>query len=669
MIMRINLKAVALACVSCFALGQAKAQELKTEVFSLLNLDYPGLEKVKTLHNEGKDADAAKALLDYYRARTDVKTPDVNLKNIKISKTEQQWADDALQHTFFVHKGYQPSFNYGEDIDWRYWPVKDNELRWQLHRHKWFTPMGKAYRVSGDEKYAEEWAKQYIDWIKKNPLVKIDKSEYEMADDKLKGDAENVRFAWRPLEVSNRLQDQTSQFQLFLPSPSFTPEFLTEFLVNYHKHAVHILGNYSDQGNHLLFEAQRMIYAGAFFPEFKDAQTWRKSGIDILNREINVQVYPDGGQFELDPHYHLAAINIFCKALRIADMNGFRGEFPQSYLDTVENMIVFYMNVSFPDYTNPCFSDAKLTTKREMIKNYKDWHKLFPENKAILWFATEGKKGELPAYLSKGFLKSGFFVFRNSWGTDAAQMVVKAGPKGFWHCQPDNGTFELWFNGKKLFADSGSYVYAGKGEVMEWRNWFRQTRVHNTLTLNDKNLETTESVTKLWQPEGDVQVLVTENPGYKNLKHRRSVFFVDNAYFVIVDEAAGDAKGVVNLHFQMPKGKVANSREDMTFVTQFENGSNMKLQCFGPDGMTMKKEEGWLSTAYRKKVKRMNVSFNVRKDGEDAVRYITIIYPVKDSADAPEMSAKFKNKKFDENGLEIEVKVGGKKRTLKYTLQ
>lgn len=666
--MRINLKSVALVCLSCFALEQARAQELKPEVFSLLNLDYPGLEKVKSLHAEGQDADAAKALLDYYRARTDVKTPDVNLENIKISKTEQQWADDALKHTFFVHKGYQPSFNYGEDINWQYWPVKDNELRWQLHRHKWFTPMGKAYRVSGDEKYAKEWTKQYIDWIKKNPLVKIDKSEYEMADDKLKGDAENVRFAWRPLEVSNRLQDQTSQFQLFLPSPSFTPEFLTEFLVNYHKHSVHILNNYSDQGNHLLFEAQRMIYAGAFFPEFKDAQTWRKSGIDILNREINVQVYPDGGQFELDPHYHLAAINIFCKALRIADMNGFRNEFPQSYLDTVENMIVFYMNISFPDYTNPCFSDAKLTTKREMIKNYKDWSKLFPENKAILYFATEGKKGELPAYLSKGFLKSGFFVFRNSWGTDATQMVVKAGPKGFWHCQPDNGTFELWFNGKNLFADSGSYVYAGKGEVMEWRNWFRQTRVHNTLTLSDKNLETTESVTKLWQPEGNVQTLVTENPGYKNLKHRRSVFFVDNAYFVIVDEAVGSAKGVVNLHYQMPKGKITNSREDMTFVTQFENGSNMKLQCFGPDGMSMKKEEGWMSTAYRKKVKRMNVSFNVRKEGEDAVRYITVICPVKDSADAPAISAKFKNKKFSENGLEVEVKVDGKKQILKYSL-
>lgn len=56
-----------------------------------------------------------------------------------------------------------------------YWPVKDNELRWQLHRHKWFTPMGKAYRVSGDEKYAAEWAAQFMDWIKKNPLAPMDK--------------------------------------------------------------------------------------------------------------------------------------------------------------------------------------------------------------------------------------------------------------------------------------------------------------------------------------------------------------------------------------------------------------------------------------------------------------------------------------------------------------
>lgn len=659
-----TFKYIVLLALACFV-GKANAQELKTEVFSLLNLDYPGLEKVKALHQEGKDADAAKALLDYYRARTNVKTPDVNLKKVTIGKDEQKMADEALQHTFFAHKGYQPSFNYGEDIDWRYWPVKDNELRWQLHRHKWFTPMGKAYRVSGDEKYAVEWTKQYIDWIKKNPLVKVDKKEYEMTgDNQLKGDVENARFAWRPLEVSNRLQDQTSQFQLFLPSPSFTPEFLTEFLVNYHKHAIHILGNYSAQGNHLLFEAQRMIYAGAFFPEFKEAAAWRKSGIDIMNREINVQVYNDGGQFELDPHYHLAAINIFCKALNIADLNGFRNEFPQEYLDTIEKMIVFYANVSFPDYTNPCFSDAKLTNKKEMLKNYRSWSKMFPKNQFIKYLATDGKEGALPEYLSKGFLKSGFFVFRNSWGTDAMQMVVKAGPKAFWHCQPDNGTFELWFNGRNLFPDTGAYVYAGSAEVMKLRNWFRQTRVHNTLTLDGRNLETTQSVTGLWQPEGKEQILVTENPGYKGLKHRRTVFLVDQAYFVIVDEATGNARGTVNLNYHFREGEVNVDAEKNMVTTAYEGPSNVKLQCFPEKSASLRAEEGWRSTAYRQRVARTSVAFDTNKDDAEAVRYITVIYPVKDVAAYPVLEAKFLNKGYDEKGVEVEVSVNGTVRRL-----
>ncbi|MBQ8838110.1 MAG: heparinase II/III family protein, partial [Bacteroidales bacterium] len=567
-------------------------------------------------------------------------------------------------------KGYQPSYNYGEDIDWRYWPVKDNELRWQLHRHKWFTPMGYAYRVSGNETYAQEWTRQYIDWIRKNPYVNISKAEYELTEDStLKADAENARFAWRPLEVSHRLQDQPLQFQLFMDSPAFTPEFLTEFLVNYHRHAEHILANYSEQGNHLLFEAQRMLYAGTFFPEFKCARTWRESGVEILNREINVQVYDDGCQYELCPHYHLAAINIFIKALEVADLNGFRNAFPQSYIDTIEKMIMFYADISFPDYTNPCFSDAKLVTKQEMLKNFRNWAKVFPDNQAIRYWATEGMEGALPERLSKGYEKSGFFVFRNSWENDALQMVVKAGPPAFWHNQPDNGTFELWYNGRPLFQDSGSYVYAGEGEVMEWRRWFRQSDAHNTLTLNWEDIETTDSKTLLWKPEGDVQTLVTENHSYKGLRHRRSIFFVDGSYFVIVDEAVGKARGVVNLNWQMPGGNVPNSREDMHFHTEFDGKSNMKLQCFGPETMTMRKEKGWQSPAYMQKNNRMKVSFNVKKEADDApVRYITVIVPKEEPGDNIKISAKFLDG-FNENGLKVQVNVGkDKKRTLGYNL-
>ncbi|WP_320982666.1 heparin-sulfate lyase HepC [Bacteroides sp.] len=638
------------------------------KIFSLLNLDYPGLEQVKALYQAQKKEEAAQALLNYYRERKHIHHPDINLENIQLSPLDKIRADNAMQHIFYGQDGYEPTF-YGKDINWKYWPIKDNEIRWMLHRHKWFIPMGYAYRVNKDEKYAKEWIFQYMDWIKKNPLLEIPKEEYEILDNSsLQDETENNRFAWRPLEVSERLQGQLIQFLLFLPAQSFTPDFLTEFLWNYHRHATFLSKNYSEQGNHLLFEAQRMFYAGTFFPEFKEASEWRKSGIDILNHGILQQVYPDGGQYELDPHYHLATINIFYSALNMGTVNGFQKEFPQNYIDTIERMIMFYANICFPDYSNPCFSDALLTGKQYTINCYKKWSALFPDNQVIRYFATEGKEGTLPDYLSKGFTTSGFFIFRNSWGKNATQMVVKAGPKGEWHCQPDNGTFELWFNGKNLFPDSGSYVFAGDEEVMKLRNWFRSTSVHNTLMLNNQTIEATESVTKLWKPEGKTQILVTENPSYKDLRHRRSVFFVDNSFFVIVDEAIGKTKGTVNLHYQLCEGRIKLDTQNMSLTTVLKDKSNVKLQCFGPKGMKVVEEEGWYSIAYRQRAKRPAISFNVEKKDDKPVRYITIIYPFKDKNGENKFDIRFKNKSFNEKGLEVEVKVNGKSHILGYKL-
>ena len=331
------------------------AQTLNKDVFRLINLDYPGLVEVKNACTQGDTIKAAHALLDYYRNRTNVKQPEIDMEHITVSDKERQMADEALSHILYAHEGYQPSFYYGKDIDWTYWPVQDNELRWHLHRHGWFVPMGKMYYTTHDEKYAKEWTSQFIDWIKKNPCVDVTKEEFELTSTgEVRDVAENARFAWRPLEISTRMENQIPQFMLFRNSPSFTPE---------HKHVDYVIRHYSDGGNHLLFEAQRVFYGGTFFPEFEDAPAWRKSGIDVLAREIKKQVYDDGGQFELDPLYHMASIEIFCKALLMADMNGLRNEFPQEFLDTVEKMIVFYYNICYPDYkrTNQSYYNREQT--------------------------------------------------------------------------------------------------------------------------------------------------------------------------------------------------------------------------------------------------------------------------------------------------------------------
>lgn len=59
---------------------------LNTAVFDQLNLDYPGLEKVKQYHEAGEDYLAASALLEYYRMRANAENPALSLVNITLNK-------------------------------------------------------------------------------------------------------------------------------------------------------------------------------------------------------------------------------------------------------------------------------------------------------------------------------------------------------------------------------------------------------------------------------------------------------------------------------------------------------------------------------------------------------------------------------------------------------
>lgn len=624
-----------------------------TTLFALLDLTRPGLERVAERHAAGDDRAAAEALLDYYRTRQGVRFPDVDLGHVVLPDEERRWADEGLEHRFFVHAGYQPSYFYGEDIDWQLWPVRDNELRWQLHRMKWWVPMGKAYRLTGDERYAAEWCAQYTDWMHKNPLTAYDEREVRSWTE-----ADNVYFAWRPLEVSDRLEFQIHQFLYFLPAEAFDADFLLRFLENYHRHAVHITRHFSEKGNHLLFQAQRLIFAGVFFPEFREAAAWRATGVEILNREIRKQVYDDGMQFELDPHYHLESINIFFKALQLMDANGYRGDFPAEYLATVERMIRIHIECLFPDCTTPLFSDNRQQGKEVLTACYRAWAEVFPNNPVIRHLATEGREGALPDHLSQAFRTSGFYVLRNGWDAEATVMILKAGPQGFWHCQPDNGTFELWSRGRQFFPDSGSYVYGGDKEVQALRDWFRQTQVHNTLTLDDRNLARTDSHCTAWSTEGTSDLLTVENPSYEGLTHRRTVWFVDRRFFVLLDEAAGDAAGEVALHYNLLECDPAEDAAACRVETRFGDGNDLTMQVFGAQKVKMERREGWVSRTYRQRNPRPAYAFTARKQPGKRVRFATVLLT---GADA---GAKVRVKFRGADTLRVEI--DGKNYELKY---
>lgn len=135
-------------------------------------------------------------------------------------------------------------------------------------------------------------------------------------------------------------------------------------------------------------------------------------------------------QFELDFGYHIAAIDIFLKALGMARANGYEGEFPASYIETVGKMTAVTWNLLFPDWSNPMFGDTKSHDKSSLQRQFRSWSKVFPGDKQLQWFATEGRKGALPDYTSQQFPESGFYVLRTGWDKNATVTVVKAGPPG-----------------------------------------------------------------------------------------------------------------------------------------------------------------------------------------------------------------------------------------------
>ncbi|WP_293305381.1 heparin-sulfate lyase HepC [Pedobacter sp. UBA5917] len=639
-----------------------KAQEnpITKESFNAINLAYPGLEKVNKLYNSAAYDAAAKELLTYYRNRKTVRHPEFNVgdearfRGKDIGKANQLKADNALQHKFQPQKGYG-YYDYGTDINWDLWPVKDNEVRWQLHRVTWWQPMAMAYRSSADEKYAKEWILQFRDWAKKNPLGKS---------------KENDSFAWRPLEVSDRIQSLPGTFNLFVNSPNFTPAFLLEFLTLFNQQSDYIVNNYSEQGNHLLFEAQRVLGAGSIFPELKQAAVWRKSGIEVLNREIKKQVYPDGIQWELSPIYHVASIDIFLKAYQSAKLAGAEKEFPESYIKTIENMVVATVNISFPDYNTPMFGDSWLVEKEGRIKAFATWAKAFPANGEIKYFATDGAAGTLPNYLSHGLTTAGFYTFRNGWNNKSTVMILKASPPGEFHAQPDNGTFELWVKGRNFTPDAGCYLYSGDAEVNKKRNWYRQTKVHSTLTLDNQNMVITKAQQNKWVTGKNLDILTYTNPSYTDLNHQRTVLFIDQQYFLIIDQAIGKATGNLDVHFQLKEdSKPIFDQVKNKVYTTYSDGNNLLIQSLNSDKINLKEEEGKVSYVYNQEMQRPAFAFGKTKNDAKSQIFVSLVFPFEGDK-APEISLKENpDNDFEKGVLNLSLNINGKKSEIKTAIK
>ena len=655
------------------------------QVCEAINLNYPGLEKVKEFYEAGEHYYAANALLEYYRTRTNVTNPNLSLINVTISEAEQAKADYALvDYRFHVNNFYEDKetlkpYSVKQDggINWEYSP-KDasDEYQKQLHRHQWFIPQAKAYRVSGDEKYIQSWIEVYKNWIENNPKPTTGPNT----------------TSWWQLQVSTRIGDQVQLLEYFKNSVNFTPEWLSTFLVEFAEQADFLVDYpYESGGNILISQANALATAGTLMPEFKNAEKWMNTGYQILSEEVQNQIMSDGWHKEMSLHYHIGIVADFYEAMKLAEANQLSSKLPSDFTEPLRKAAEVVMYFTYPNYfikgsdnVVPMFNDSWSRT-RNVLKNtnFKQYVEMFPDSEELKYMQTAGNggtaQGRTPNNDMKLFDQAGYYVLRNGW-TPASTVMILSNNKSndasnslsaYSHNQQDNGIFELSHQRRKVVPVSAMCTYYTSGGDNDLRYWFRGIDKHNTLSIGKQNIK--KAAGKLLKSEeGATELVVFENQGYDNLKHRRAVFYVNKKFFVLVDEGIGNAEGTINLSFNLCEGtasEVVMDTDKNGVHTAFSNNNNIIVRTFANKAVTCSPFTGRIAYlvdgAYNT---RQSYTIDMNKSADETARYITVILPVNGSTDTSSISAKFIDSGYSENSASVEVSVNGETHTLSYTL-
>ncbi len=655
---------------------------VEPKLFDIINLDYPGLEKVKSFYEAGEHYYAAHALLEYYRTRTNVTNPGLSLVNVTITDADQAKADYALEdYRFHVNNFFEDanalkpySIKKDDKINWEYSPEgASDEYQKQLHRHQWFIPQGKAYRASGDEKYIESWIATYTDWILQNP----------------KPETGTNTTSWWQLQVASRLNDQVELFEYFKHSNNFTPEWLSTFIVSFAEQADFLVDYpYTKGGNILVTQAKALATAGTLMPELKNAEVWINTGYQTLAQEVKSQFLNDGWHKEMSLCYHISTVNNFYEIMRVADANHLSEKLPADFIEPLRKATEVLMYFTYPNYFQkgsdnivPMFNDSWSRTRSIINNNFKNYVEMFSDSEELKYMATavngNTPQGKTPNNDMKLFDQAGYYVLRNGW-TPASTVMIFSNNKSndlsavlssWTHNQADNGTFELYRNGRNFFPDSGVCTYYTTGGDNSLRNWFRGIDKHNTLSLNKKNI--TKADGKLLKSEkGNTELIVFENQGYNNLKHRRAVFYIkDKDLIVLVDEGIGTAEGTINLSFNLCEGsntEVVMDTQENGVHTAFKDNNNILVRTFANKEITCSPFTGRISYEVKGEYKeRQSYTIDMTKAADETARYITVIYP---NNDVNSLSAQFTDNGYSENGAAIKVVINGIEYSLSYTL-
>lgn len=464
--------------------------------------------------------------------------------------------------------------------------IADIKVPWELSRFQHLPTLGKTYWMTGQKlenkaTYALEFMHQIEDWMTNN-LPKF-----------------GVNWSCT-MDVAIRAVNWVFGFYFFMDAEEIPAVFWGKFLKSLFLHGRFIKENLEIRlndlgervaGNHYLSNIAGLIFLGIFFNRAKEGKEWLSLGINELIREMELQVYPDGVDFESSISYHRLVLEIFASSAILCKINGI--DLPQTFWERLEKMFEFVMYYTKPDGSAPQIGDHD-DGRLHILANYGNWlrldHRYLLSIGAILcnridfkktagtiheeafWLLGEagikkfndiGKKNI--SLTSKAFVKGGFYIMRHQ----TLYMMITCSPNDpnipSAHRHNHSLGFDLSIDNQTFLVDPGAYIYTANPE---WRNIFRSTSSHNTVSIDGEeqnnfflfprqlfSMQNDAVITvNAWNVTDEYDFFDAQHNGYERLSepviHRRQIFFhKQKRYWVIKDIFIGAGEHTFDLYF------------------------------------------------------------------------------------------------------------------------
>ena len=542
----------------------------------------------------------------------------LNFHNNNYSISNKLWLFDNYiyddvknnwSYGFNTENNWPNIFSY--DIDYKQNDeIGDARTNWELNRHFQFTILAKNYFITKDLEYYDELKVLFYDWNRKNKFL--------------------IGISWTSvMEIAIRAYSWIVTLSFLIAANiEDSDDIISDLksgIINMIDYCNKHHSRYSSANNHLIIEMFSIGVAGVMF----ENREWYEKAIDILNKELFIQNYKDGVNKEHALHYQSFVMEAVLLLMLIFKRNNIT--YPSEWDKLMYNMSSFIKdnmdsryqvshlgdddNGKILDLSGEYYNHFKYVLELATLILKEQFVDLKQISENISWlFKDEEIKEKLNIYdnsKSKCYEIGGYTIMRNKPEyKNEVIIVIDHAELGFGsiaaHGHADALSFTMTVNGNKLFIDPGTYIYHID---LNSRNYFRQTKNHNTVCINDKDqsqmlgafLWGNKANSKLidYKINDEEEVLLASHDGYKPIQHERKFIYNRKDTLIIEDLISGGECSFESTLVLDKNIKIIDIKENKIHLKSREN--NFSIETNNSCKFTV--EDIWISEIYSKKEK------------------------------------------------------------------